>query len=730
MTKRILIDAAHQEETRVALVVDSHIEEYVSESSSRAALKGNIYLGRITRIEPSLQAAFVDYGGSRHGFISFHDIHPDYCRIPVSDREEEAGEEDALADGEEAEGVSEVGGDGVEEGFAAHKRRRKSWNLHREYKIQEVLGREKPLLVQVIKEERGTKGAALSTYLSLAGRCCVLIPNSTRSGGISRRIEDPRERKRLREVVRSLEVPESMSVIVRTAVKGLSKQDIVRDYEYLRGLWESVRQRTLVAKAPALIHEEGDLILRTLRDMYTGDVEDIVVSGKTAFESAREAMGRLSSTHRRRIKQHKSSESSLFQEFGIEDQISAIYRPRVGLPSGGHIVLQQTEALVSIDVNSGKATRERHIEETALTTNLEAAESISRQLRLRDLAGLIVVDFIDMESSRSKHEVERLFSDHLSVDRARIQMGRISHFNLLELSRQRLHPTLTERAGLPCGSCGGTGYVPARGMVLLGFLRLLEECASKSVRGDIIELRVVSELGLTLLNEKREALLSLEEGYGVRIVVVVDAGLRFGESKLTRMPGESSDARPSSSSRVREARPSSSPRVREARPSSSSRVREARPSSSSREREDAPSSREREDAPSPREREASPSPREREDAPSPREHEDASGDEDTFLPPRKGEGRRGGVHPSGVHPSGVHPSGARSSGARSSGARPSRPRRSSSRGDVAARGSVSDGEGVARSASAQQDRRVGEKRVEPQPDTSDPRDFWEAPLTH
>ncbi len=654
MTKRILIDAAHQEETRVALVVESRIEEYVSESLSRAALKGNIYLGRITRIEPSLQAAFVDYGGARHGFISFHDIHPDYCRIPVSDRDEESAEEESLGDGDEEDGVSEVGGDDVE-GDAAHKRRRKSWNLHRDYKIQEVLGREKPLLVQVIKEERGTKGAALSTYLSLAGRCCVLIPNSTRSGGISRRIEDAGERKRLREVVRSLEVPESMSVIVRTAVRGLSKQDIVRDYEYLRDLWESVRQRTLGAKAPELIHEEGGLILRTLRDMYTGDVDEIVVSGKAAFEEAREAMGRLSSAHRRRIKQHKTSESGLFQEFGVEDQISAIYRPRVGLPSGGHIVLQQTEALVSIDVNSGKATRERHIEETALQTNLEAAESISRQLRLRDLAGLIVVDFIDMESGRAKNDVERLFRDKLSTDRARIQMGRISHFNLLELSRQRLHPTLTERAGLPCASCGGTGYVPARGMVLLGFLRHLEECASKSVRGDIIELRVVSELGLALLNEKREALLSLEEGYGVRIVIVVDAGLRFGESKLTRMPGASSETA-----------------------AVSSRVREAAP------------------------------------APASRERDSVSAASDVVAKPRRGErgeDRRGG----GVRPSRSRP-----------------PRRVSRQDDVAGRGRLSDGDGAARSASAQRDG-GGERRVEreaAQPDTSDPRDFWEAPLTH
>ena len=695
MTKRILIDAAHQEETRVALVVDSRIEEYVSESSSRAALKGNIYLGRITRIEPSLQAAFVDYGGSRHGFISFHDIHPDYCRVPVSDREEDSGEEDALAhgDGEEAEGVSEVGGDDVEEDVA-HKRRRKSLNLHREYKIQEVLGREKPLLVQVVKEERGTKGAALSTYLSLAGRCCVLVPNSTRSGGISRRIEDPSERKRLREVVRSLEVPESMSVIVRTAVRGLSKQDIVRDYEYLRDLWESVRQRTLGARAPELIHEEGDLILRTLRDMYTSDVEEIVVSGKTAFESAREAMGRLSSSHRRRIKQHKSAESGLFQEFGVEDQISAIYRPRVGLPSGGHIVLQQTEALVSIDVNSGKATRERHIEETALQTNLEAAESISRQLRLRDLAGLIVVDFIDMESSRSKHEVERSFSNHMSVDRARIQMGRISHFNLLELSRQRLHPSLTERAGLPCASCGGTGYVPARGMVLLGLLRHLEECASKSVRGDIIELRVVSELGLALLNEKRETLLSFEEGYGVRIVVVVDAGLRFGESKLTRMPGVSSESRTSSSPRVRKAEAEA-----EAAPASRVREGEAAPSSRVRDKE-----MERE-----REAEAAPASRVRKfDADAEPAFEEEGGSSSSSRPRSRGEGRRG----------------ERGGGGRGA----ARPRRASSRGDVAARDMSSDGDVVPRASSPHREKRVD--RDAPQPDTSDPRDFWEAPLTH
>ena len=551
MSKSILIDAAHQEETRVAFLVDSQLEEYVSESAERKILKGNIYLGRVTRIEPSLQAAFVDYGGSRHGFISFHDIHPDYFRIPVSDREDEVEEEDSDRDefdGGDSDSISDVGGgDSHEDAHPPSRFAKRSLDPHRQYKIQEVLTSEKPLLVQVIKEERGTKGAALSTYLSLAGRCCVLIPNSTRSGGISRRIEDVGERKRLRDIITSLNVPASMSVIVRTAVRGRTKQEISRDYEYLLSLWNGIRERTLSATAPSLIHEEGDLIARTLRDMHTSDVDEIVVSGKSAWESARTVMGRMVSSHTRRIKLHKTGGKSLFEEYGVEGQIAAIYRPRVLLRSGGHIVLQQTEALVSIDVNSGKSTRERHIEGTALRTNLEAAEEISRQLRLRDLAGLIVIDFIDMDGNRARHEVEHRMRDLLSVDRARIQMGRISHFSLLELSRQRLHPTIVERASLPCESCGGTGYVPARNMVLLGFLRLLEEQAGRLGKNEGLELRAVPELGLAFLNDKREALLSVEERYGVRIDVSFDSSLRFGESKIVRFPISSGSSRFSSS---------------------------------------------------------------------------------------------------------------------------------------------------------------------------------------
>ncbi len=553
MTKRILIDAAHQEETRAAFLVDSRLEEYVSESAERKILKGNIYLGRVTRVEPSLQAAFVDYGGSRHGFISFHDIHPDYFRIPVSDREDEAEDEDSYKDDFDnadsaSDSVSDVGGgDSHEDARPPSRYSKRRIAPHRHYKIQEVLTSEKPLLVQVIKEERGTKGAALSTYLSLAGRCCVLIPNSTRSGGISRRIEDTAERKRFRDIITSLNVPSSMSVIIRTAVRGRTKQEISRDYEYLLSLWSGIRERTLGATAPSLIHEDGDLIMRTLRDMHTSDVDEIVVSGKSAWESARTVMSRMVASHARRIKLHKSGGKSLFQEYGVEGQIAAIYRPKVLLRSGGHIVLQQTEALVSIDVNSGKSTRERHIEGTALRTNLEAGEEISRQLRLRDLAGLIVIDFIDMDGNRARHDVEHRMRELLSLDRARIQMGRISHFSLLELSRQRLHPTVVERASLPCESCGGTGYVPVRNMVLLGFLRSLEEQAGKLGKNEGLELRTIPELGLAFLNEKRQALLSVEERYGVRIDVAFDSSLRFGESKILRLPSSPLGSRLSSS---------------------------------------------------------------------------------------------------------------------------------------------------------------------------------------
>ena len=592
----ILIDAAHLEETRVAFVVDSRLDEYVSESAERKILKGNIYLGRITRIEPSLQAAFIDYGGGRHGFISFHDIHPDYFRIPVSDREDESDEasgnsedfddddsvSDFPADSPEASpSPSEVGGDDYQ-GSASRQRQKKRQDPHRQYKIQEVLSNEKPLLVQVVKEERGTKGAALTTYLSLAGRCCVLMPNSTRSGGISRRIEDVGERKRLRDIVSSLDVPLTMSVILRTAIRGRTKLEIKRDYEHLLSLWESIRQLTLQSTAPVLVHEEGDLVSRTLRDMYTNDVDEVIVSGKDALDSARVAMGRVASSHLRRIKQHKPGGKSLFQEYGVEEKIAEIYRPRVLLRSGGYIVMQQTEALVSIDVNSGKSTRERHIDVTALRTNLEAAEEICRQLRLRDLAGLIVIDFIDMDGHRYKVDVENRMRELLLDDRARIQMGRISYFSLLELSRQRLHPTVYERASLPCEACSGTGYVPARSVVLLSFLRSLEEMASKTNNNEGLELRAVPELGLAFLNEKRQSLISIEERYGVSIDVTFDSNLQFGESKILRVsaraPRYSSDESPLSPPQERR----SSGKARRGSYSDSSRA------SSSRRRSSAP----------------------------------------------------------------------------------------------------------------------------------------------
>ena len=663
MTKRMLIDAAHPEETRVAVVDGHQLEDFDVEVSSRRQLKGNIYLAKVVRVEPSLQAAFVDYGGNRHGFLAFSEIHPDYYQIPVDDRggddfdeddaeiidveaeevvesqdlsdddedqdlsdggedvaseeatpeadevpedhpdadvgsddeedkpdgeiaadsapepfvaedapEEEASEEEAPAEeaaednaeeapvaetdadaetsedeaesSEEAketapaeengdedtdEAVETVGGDESDE-VEETKTRRPN---HKQYKIQEVIKRRQVLLVQVVKEERGNKGAALTTYISLAGRYCVLMPNTSRGGGISRKITNSADRKSLKAILSSLDIPAGMAVILRTAGIGRTKAEIKRDFEYLTRLWKNVRDLTLQSTAPTLVHEEGDIVRRSIRDLYTRDIDDIQVEGEHAYKAAKEFMKLLIPSHARKVKQYKDSSAPLFRSAGVENQLDAIHNPVVNLPSGGYLVINPTEALVSIDVNSGRSTKERNIEETALKTNLEAADEVARQLRLRDLAGLVVIDFIDMDINRNNSQVERRMKEALKHDRARIQVGRISPFGLLEMSRQRLRPSLIETSSEPCPHCGGTGIRRSTESTALVVLRAIDEEGANR-RASELTVHVPTSVALYILNHKRDALAELEAKYDMQVILTNDDSLIPPDLRLER----------------------------------------------------------------------------------------------------------------------------------------------------------------------------------------------------
>ena len=596
MTKHMLIDATHLEETRVAVVDGKKLEEFDFETASKRQLKGNIYLAKVVRVEPSLQAAFVEYGGNRHGFLAFNEIHPDYYRIPVADREAllaedaafSASEEDALnavagaedaaapaatesGDGAaagdppagngapaEADGVGggspppsgdaageapaeptatveTIGGDEVEDA------RRRRARPARRYKIQEVIKRRQILLIQVTKEERGTKGAAITTYLSLAGRYCVLMPNTARGGGVSRKITSVGDRKRLKGIVEEMDIPDGMAVIVRTAGSERSKAEVRRDFEYLLRLWNEIRELTLQSSAPALIYEEANLIKRSIRDLYGRDIEDITVEGEDGYKAAKAFMRTLMPSHAKRVQLYKDSAVPLFQRHQIESQIDAIHNPVVQLPAGGYIVLDSTEALVAIDVNSGRATRERNIEETALRTNLEAADEVARQLRLRDLAGLIVIDFIDMEESRHNAQVERRLKEAMRHDRARIQLGRISPFGLLELSRQRLRPSLFEASMQACRHCHGTGHIRSTESTALHVLRAIEEEDVRN-RSAGITVTVPTAVALYILNQKRTRLVEIELRHGMRVFLASDDSLIPPEFRLERhktlAPGE------------------------------------------------------------------------------------------------------------------------------------------------------------------------------------------------
>ncbi|TNE35008.1 MAG: Rne/Rng family ribonuclease [Alphaproteobacteria bacterium] len=640
MSTRMLIDARHPEETRVAVLKGNRIEEFDFESAEHKQIKGNIYLAKVTRVEPSLQAAFVDFGGNRHGFLAFNEIHPDYYQIPKEDRERllaeeaEAAEEEArLRAEEEEEGISpgaeydaedessealveDLAEDGLEEidtsekdrvstiedghvengddsgdedddddsydeaesdegdagdeeatsdagedrreGRGRRGRRRQGKGssrakevdevrarrmaLRRRYKIQDVIQRRQVLLVQVVKEERGNKGAALTTYLSLAGRYTVLMPNSSHGGGISRKISSASDRKRLKSVVSDLKLPKSMGLIVRTAGLQRTKTEIKRDFDYLARLWDEIREKTLSSTAPALIHSDSDLIKRAIRDIYNKEIEEVVVEGEEGFKSARAFMKLLMPSHARRVKAY-SDPVPLFQRYGAEDQLRAMYDPVVQLKSGGYLVINPTEALVSIDINSGRSTKEHGIEQTALSTNLEAAKEIARQLRLRDMAGLVVIDFIDMEYNSNIRKVEKAMKEALKHDRARIQIGRISGFGLMEMSRQRLRTGVLEATTRDCPHCDGTGLVRTASSAGLSALRLIEDEAARG-RGSIIRLGASTEAAIYLLNAKRADLAEIEERYGVTVEVVPE-----GEDEGAKMSITSAGPRPTQAPR-------------------------------------------------------------------------------------------------------------------------------------------------------------------------------------
>jgi ribonuclease E len=541
MPKQMLIDAAHAEETRVVVADGTRVDEFDFESQSRKQLRGNIYLAKVTRVEPSLQAAFIEYGGNRHGFLAFNEIHPDYYQIPVADREallrEEAEEEDdhhpspARASDDDDEDEAEADDDDVMEEEVARRRRR----LMRKYKIQEVIRRRQIMLVQVVKEERGNKGAALTTYLSLAGRYGVLMPNTARGGGISRKITTVTDRKRLKGVVQSLEVPQGMGLIVRTAGAKRTKAEIKRDYEYLLRLWENIRETTLHSIAPALIYEEEDLVKRAIRDLYDKDIEGVWVEGEHGFKEAREFMRMLMPSQAKKVQLYREP-TPLFVKHRVEDQLSQIYTPVVPLRSGGYLVINQTEALVAVDVNSGRSTRERNIEATALKTNMEAAEEAARQLRLRDLAGLIVIDFIDMDEAKNNRAVEKKLKDCLKDDRARVQMGKISPFGLMEISRQRRRSGVLEGTTHVCEHCAGTGRVRSVESSALAALRALEIEALKG--GGEATLRLPRAVGLYILNEKRAHLARLQQAFGLFVTVQIDDALAHAEHAIERTASE------------------------------------------------------------------------------------------------------------------------------------------------------------------------------------------------
>ena len=623
MSRRMLIDGTHPEEIRVVVTSGNRLEEYDVETSTKKQLKGNVYLAKVTRVEPSLQAAFVDFGGNRHGFLSFNEIHPDYYQIPVADREALIAEQERLElDAPAAqERVEEMDG-GVDEGTAEHEEDAADGDLdaaeespepaanadedpeadedpdsdeapdadeeggvdaaaatdedppegsdssaatdegeavsakrsaegaeepvqrrrrpQRRYKIQEVIRRRQILLVQVVKEERGNKGAALTTYVSLAGRYCVLMPNTARGGGISRKITNQTSRRKLKTILNGLDVPEGMGVILRTAGLERNKTEIKRDFEYLLRAWDEVRELTLRSTAPTLVYEEASLIKRAIRDLYDRDMEEVLVEGTEAYQTAKKFMRLLMPSHAKRVQPARDEGISLFHRYQVENQLDAMHSPEVRLPSGGYLVIHTTEALVAIDVNSGRSTRERNIEETAVKTNSEAADEVARQLRLRDLAGLVVIDFIDMEEKRHIRQVEKRLKDAMKNDRARIQLGHISPFGLLELSRQRLRPSLLEASTEVCRYCKGTGFVRSTESTALHVLRAIEEEGARQ-RTSQLTVGVPTAVALYILNQKRESLAKIEANNGFRVLIAGDESVIAPDMWMDRLKGQPTD---------------------------------------------------------------------------------------------------------------------------------------------------------------------------------------------
>ena len=519
MSKRLLIDARQIEETRVITTTNDIIDDFEYEVHSRRQLKGNIYLARVTRVEPSLQAAFIEYGGNRQGFLAFSEIHPDYYRIPVEDKKKLIAEASAQTD-EDLKLIENINEDSALD-YNEEDLKKVKKSLYRNYKIQEVIARRQILLVQVVKEERGTKGAALTTYISIAGRYCVLMPNTPRGGGVSRKIANITDRKRLKKVVDELDVPTGMAVIVRTAGSKRTKTEIKRDYSNSTSIWENVKNLTLESNAPFLIHEEGSLVKRAIRDLYHSDINEVLVDGNEAYKTCKNYMKSLMPSHAKKVQQYNDDKNPLFQKYKVDSQLHDIFNPKVTLKSGGYLIIDQTEALVAVDVNSGKATRERSIEDTALKTNLEAAEEFARQARLRDLSGLIVIDFIDMEENKNRINVEKKLKETMRKDRARIQIGEISNFGLLELSRQRLRPSIVENSSELCPHCGGSGRIQSIEVSAIQILRSIEEeCSSEENMA--ISVSAHSDIIIHILNNKRSHLNEIEIRYGISINFIND----------------------------------------------------------------------------------------------------------------------------------------------------------------------------------------------------------------
>ena len=536
MSKTILIDASNSEQTRIAVTTNDKLDDFEIESNKKNSVKGNVYLAKITRVEPSLQAAFVEFGANRNGFLPLNEIHPDYFKIPSADKEEVKKLYDKLTENNEhvednEKPLSKDQDDEINNGNIAKENdseninikvinpKKNYINFFRKYRIQDVIKPRQVILVQVNKEERGLKGAALTTFLSFAGRYCVLMPNSLNNDGISRKIGDIEERKKLKQIITSVNIPENMSVIVRTAGIGKTKKEISKDLSFLISQWNKIRQLTIKSEAPALIYEEGSILKKTIRDMLTEDVDSILVEGKEAFDEIKKLSKSLTPGQTKKIKIHKNNEKSLFAENNLEKQINDLFSLTVKLPSGGSIVINTTEALVAIDVNSGKNTIERNIENTALKTNMEAAVEVARQLRLRDLGGLVVIDFIDMDDYRNNFKVEKAIKSALYKDRARIQVGRISMFGLLELSRQRLRSSLIDKTFDKCNYCNGSGLILNSNAISDQIFNVIKEKISEQHN---INVKCNTSLAETLINNKNKEITELEKIYKSKITFIFD----------------------------------------------------------------------------------------------------------------------------------------------------------------------------------------------------------------